>query len=182
MLVGDETDTHRLALTRALTQALVRAGFTTVGRARRRDASDLSSLSGVGAKKVALVVQALQRFLDAAAGVAEAVTLDRAWEHATAPLQGQQKQVLERISSACTSARSPRWSFRASFRPRSPPFWLLRQRGLATLDRRALDEIVDYLEGQLISAGGILRIDEAAQRLLERWPAMDGFGVRGSSA
>lgn len=148
------------------------------GLSSGRGTDDLQGLPGVGVKTVAQIVQALQRFSDTAAGVAEAQTLDGAWEHATAPLLGPQKEVLERLYGIHGRPLT-QVELHAESGMTQTAISLARQRGLATLDRRALDEIVDHVEGLLISAGGLLRIDEAAQRLLSRWPAQDGFGVEG---
>jgi hypothetical protein len=177
-LIGDETDAHRLGLGKALTDALQRAGFPTLGRLADATRDDLRGVPGVGARTIAQIVQALQRFSDAAAGVAEAQTLDAAWEHACAPLQGQQRTILERLFGI-DGRPMTQVELHAQIGMNQPAISLGRQRALATLDRRALDEIVDHVEGLLISAGGLLRIDEAALRLLERWPSVNDFGVEG---
>ena len=46
----------------------------------------------------------------------------------------------------------------------------LKQRAIDVIDRRVLDEVIEHVEGLLVAAGGLLRIDEVGARLLERWP------------
>ncbi len=171
-LVGDETDAHRLGLGTALTDALQRAGFTTVGRLADATRDDLRPVPGVGAKTLAQIVQALQRFAESGTGVADAQTLEAVWDRATAPLAGQQRNVLERLSGL-HGRPVTQVELQEAIGMTQPAISLARQRAIATLDRRALDEVVDHVEGMLVSAGGLLPIDEAAQRLVERWPALD---------
>ncbi|MGK3994421.1 protein kinase domain-containing protein [Sorangium sp. So ce1024] len=178
-LSGDETDLHRLGLSPALTDALARGGFVSVGRVADATREDLTALPGVGAGRVAAVVQALQRFADTATSAAEApATLEALWDLAAAPLQGQQKRILESLYGL-RGRRAMQVELAEELETHQPNISLQKQRGLDVIDRRVLDDVVEHVEGLLVSAGGLLRIDEAASRLCERWPAAEGFDVAG---
>jgi serine/threonine protein kinase len=171
-LIGDETDVHRLGLPAAVTQSLERAGYTAVGRLADATRDDLLPLPGVGMKTLAQIVQALQRFAEAGASVEGPQTLDALWDRAAAPLQGRERQVIERLAGL-HGRPATQVELEGEIGLGQPAISLARQKALGTIDRRALDEVVDHVEGLLVSAGGLLPIDEAAARLSERWPALD---------
>lgn len=172
LLVGDGGDVQRLGLSPGLTEDLARAGFTTIGRVAEAAREDLQALPGVGPGRIAQIVQALRRFADAASATDRPTTLDGLWDLAAAPLQGQQKPILERLHGI-RGARVTQIELADALGQQQPAISLQKQRALGVLDRRILDEVIDHAEALLVRAGGVLRIDEAARRLLERWPVDD---------
>ena len=175
-LAGDETEVTRLVLTSALTQALAGASYSTVGEVASSTREELSALPGVGPNRIAQIVTALQQFADGAVTDKLPRALDGIWQHAAAPLQGQQRTVIERLYGL-SGEPVTQMELAEELKTHQPAVSLERQKALQRIERRILDEIFDHVEGYLIAAGGILRLDEAAERLLERWPASDDFKV-----
>ncbi len=169
-LIGHEADLHVLGLTPGLVESLERAGFATVGRLADATRLDLTSISGIGAKTIALIVEALQRFAEPA-HVDVPATLDALWDLAARPLQGQQANVVERLYGLRGPART-QVELSDEIAVSQPSISLSKQRALDLVDRRVLDEAIEHLESLLVSAGGLLRIDDAAARLTERWPSV----------
>jgi serine/threonine protein kinase len=177
-LIGDETSVQQLQLGASLTESLERAGFTTIGRLADATRDDLRPISGVGPKTVAQIVQGMQRFSQSATGVDEVQTLDAIWDVATRPLQGQMRLILDRLYGI-QGRPATQVELQDEINVLQPNISQQKQRAILTIDRRVLDPVVEHVEGLLVAAGGLLRIDEAAQRLRERWPVNDGFDVHG---
>ncbi len=175
-LAGDETEVTRLVLTSTLTQALASASYSTVGEVASATREELSALPGVGPNRIAQIVTALQQFADGAVTDKLPRALDGIWEHAVAPLQGQQRTVIERLYGL-SGEPVTQMELADELRTNQTTVSLDKQTALRRIERRILDEIYDHVEGYLVSAGGILRLDEAAERLLERWPASNDFKV-----
>ncbi len=169
-LVGHETDVHALGLSPGLAESLDRAGLATVGRLADATRLDLLQMSGIGPKTIAQIVQALQRFAEPA-HVEVPATLDALWDLASRPLQGQQATIVERLYGLRGQART-QVELSDELALSQPSISFHKQRALDLVDRRVLDETVEHLESLLVSAGGLLRIDDAAARLTERWPCV----------
>ncbi|CAN5925135.1 hypothetical protein BH11MYX4_BH11MYX4_02990 [soil metagenome] len=178
-LIGEESDVHALGLPGTLADTLARAGFATVGRLADATRHDLLKLQGVGPKVVAQVVQGLQRFGESARGVDVPTTLDGLWELATRPLQGQQITVVERLFGIRGGRPVLQQELADEIGLSQPSVSLLKQRAVDVIDRRVLDEVIEHVEGLLVVAGGLLRIDEVGARLLERWPVSSDFAELG---
>ncbi len=178
-LSGDETSIHGLpGLTQGLAITLERAGLTTVGRVADATRDELRELDGIGSKTIAQIVQALHAFEARAERPEAPQSLDAFWDGATRPLSDEQRTVLERLYGFAgpTEAQS---DIAAALGTNQPHISIQKQHGLRSLDRRVLDALIDHLESALVSAGGVLRFNEAAARLLDRFPTADDFGVGG---
>ena len=178
-LIGEETDVHALGLPGALSDTLGRAGFATVGRLADATRHDLLKLPSVGPKTIAQVVQGLQRFGESARGGDVPASLDGLWEAATKALQGQQKTVVERLFGIRGGRAVTQTELADEIGVSQPNISLVWQRAVDVIDRRVLDEVIEHVEGLLVAAGGLLRIDEVGARLLERWPVASEFAELG---
>lgn len=178
-LIGEETDVHALGLSGGLADTLARAGFSTVGRVADATRQDLGKLQGVGPKTIAQIVQGLQRFGESSRSSDVPTSLDGLWELATRPLQGQQTQVLERLFGIRGGRAVTQTELVDETGLTQPNISLLKQRAVDIIDRRILDEVIEHVEGLLVAAGGLLRIDEVGARLLERWPVASDFAELG---
>jgi len=178
-LIGEETDVHALGLPSTLADTLARAGFASVGRLADATRQDLLRLQGVGPKTIAQVVQSLQRFGETAGGSELPSSLDGLWELATRPLQGQQTAVIERLFGIRGGRAVTQTELAEELGVTQPNVSLHKQRAVDVIDRRVLDEIIDHVEGLLVAAGGLLRIDEVGRRVLERWPVASDFAELG---
>lgn len=178
-LSGDETSIHGLpALTQGLATSLERAGFTTIGRVADATRDELRELSGMGSKTIAQIVQALHAFEAHAQKPETPQSLDAFWELATRPLSDLQRGVLERLFGFEGPPLSQN-DIADALDTNQTNISVQKQHGMRALDRRVLDELIDHLESALISAGGVLRFNEAASRLCERFPTADDFGTDG---
>ncbi|MFO0761820.1 MAG: DNA-directed RNA polymerase subunit alpha C-terminal domain-containing protein, partial [Byssovorax sp.] len=178
VLIGEETSIQRLNVSAGITEALERAGITTVGRLADATRDELRPVSGIGPKTIALLIQAMQHFAESARGIDEVQTLDALWDLATRPLQGQMRPILERLYGI-EGRPVTQVELESELRLPQPAISLQKQRAILTIDRRALDPVVEHVEGLLVAAGGLLRIKDAAERLQERWPVNEGFDVQG---
>ena len=169
-LLGEETDVHALAISANLADTLARNGFATVGRLADATRHDLLKIANVGPKTIAQIVQGLQRFGESARGDHTPTSLDALWDLATRPLQGNQKPALERLFGV-RGRLVNQVELSEELGVSQPSVSLAKQRAMDLVDRRVLDEVVEHTEGLLVAAGGLLRIDEAGARLIERWPA-----------
>ncbi len=178
-LIGEETDVHALGLPGGLADTLARAGFSTVGRIADATRQDLGKLQGVGPKTIAQIVQGLQRFGESSRSSNVPTSLDGLWELATSAFQGQQRPVLERLFGIRGGRSVTQAELVDEMGLSQPNISLLKQRAVDIIDRRILDEVVEHVEGLLVAAGGLLRIDEVGARLLERWPVASEFAELG---
>jgi len=180
-LIGEEkTDVHALpGLPGTLADTLARAGFATVGRLADATRHDLLKLPSVGPKTIAQVVQALQRFGESARGTELPSSLDGLWDLVTRPLQGQQTTVLERLFGIRGGRAVTQTELAEELGMSQPNVSLAKQHAVDFIDRRVLDEVIEHVEGLLVAAGGLLRIDEVGARLLERWPVANDFAELG---
>jgi len=168
MLSGDETSIHGLAaLTPGLATTLERAGFTTVGRVADATRDELRELSGIGSKTIAQIVQALHAFEAHAQRPETPQSLDAFWEASSRPLSDTQRAILERLFGFEAPTQS-QGDIADALGMNQPSVSLQKQQAFRALDRRILDELIDHLESALVSAGGVLRFNEAAARLSER--------------
>jgi serine/threonine protein kinase len=177
-LTGDEADITRLVLAPPLTQALAGASYSTVGDVATATRDELSALPSVGPSRIAQIVGALQRFADGAVTDKLPATLDAIWGLAAGSLEGLQLPVIERLYGL-SGAGATQFEVAEELHTHQTAVSLDKQKALQRIEPRILDEIFTHVEGYLLSAGGILRLDEAAERLLERWPAHDDFQVDG---
>lgn len=178
-LIGDRADVHALGLPERLTDALLRHGFTTIGRLADATREDIAGIAGLGKGSIVQVVQALQAFAERSVGEGPAASLEAIWARATRPLRGNQLAVIEYFFGFRGPPQTQQQIAKELVVSQSEISRSLG-RALDTLDVRALGDVLELVEVHLRAAGGILRADEAVSAMDGRYPRgddIDPFGM-----
>jgi serine/threonine protein kinase/DNA-binding transcriptional ArsR family regulator len=173
-LVGHAADVHTLGLGAGLTDALMQAGFRTVGSLAEATRENLTSIPRVGTGTIAQIVRAVQQFADSTAEKDEARSLDEVWRRASAPLKGHQHTVLSRLYGI-EGEPVVQVVLAEELGLAQPAVSHALQTAKDCLDQRAFDEVLEVLEAELEVLGGVARLEELADRVESRWPASDAL-------
>lgn len=167
-----------LQLSEPVATALKGAGFETVGDVASSMRSVLLALSGMGNRRVAEVVRALDRYQarTGEAGSTAPHTLDGLWELATRPLGDGQRIAIERCLGLNGVLEIQGLVAEDLGRSQSQVSIDLNK-GLERLDMAVLAPLSAALDDLLDHFSGITRIDDLGARLEEQWPAGDVVGV-----
>lgn len=171
-LIGDERPVQALKLSQALHDALAQAGLSTVGRLADATRDDLRRVNSIGKSRITQIVQALQRLAETGASEMPA-TLDGLWDHAASSLSDSSRVILERLFGLRGGPSLTQVELAQETSIPQATLSVQRKNALDSLDGRLLEPVVDHLESILVSAGGVLRIDRASERLCERWPVLE---------
>ena len=181
-LVDDLADSPepvgKLPLLPALRTALEQAGHPTVGAVASLTRSRLLAVPGIGPTRLVHVVEALHQFRSHGSGLAGVHTLDRIWDLAAGPLSEAQRIAVERVLGI-TGAPESQGAVAGDLGKSQPQVSSDISRGLERLDMSALADPLTALDNLLDGFGGIVRLDEMADRFEEAWPPglVSGAGI-----
>ena len=161
---------ERLPLASGVLSALAEARLPTLGAIASLTRSQLLEVPGIGRRRLAEVVEALHRYRAQGPQAPGGHTLDRLWDLASQPLSDRQRIVVERAIGILGESEVQA-DIAEDLKTSRPQVSNDFAKGLERLDLSVLADATTALETWLDGLGGILRIDELAQRFEEEWPA-----------
>jgi hypothetical protein len=160
---------ERLGLAESINAALRAHALVTIGQLAGLTGGELLTVSGVGPKRRVEIIESLHRFNSAGRAPTAAHTMDGLWEAAARQLSDKPRQMVERVLGLF-GAPEKQVDIAADLGVKQPSISTDYLTALALLDTAVLEEPIRVIDELLQAFHGLLRVDELARKLEERWP------------